>query len=356
MDDHGPAAGTRPVVAWRSRLAGLAVLSGFIASGVWIVREGISAWRDGWVAPLQLSPDQEQVVQLRQNLAHEEMELARARAELTRTEAECEAIDTAIARLEGLRSTARASLAWQASAGADEVRALASRVAGLERQHAVLQRLRGRVSGLHDESETDLAAGLVDRSMTTRAGMALDDVDAKLLENELATLESKTRLQAASTSATAYRSGPGPANPKQRHPDVLAAEERELRLELEISRLTAERRGLEALLRAGKEGVERSGKLIDDIRGRPLYRALEAPTDVVFAPYSQLDVVLPDAPLVSCVFGAFACRTVGRVRAVVPGEAITKDAWGNPARGQYVLVQLDEATAIRQKVLRVRPR
>jgi hypothetical protein len=186
--------------------------------------------------------------------------------------------------------------------------------------------------------------------------MALDEVESAIVENELASTEAKSRLRTAAASAAALDAGLEAAadDKKRRHPEVAAAHERELRLELEISRLEAEKRGLEATMRAAGEGVEQAGRLVEEIKARPLFRVLEAPTDVVFVPYSQLDAVAPGAGVLACRLAVFGCRKVGRVQSIVPGEAITKDPWGNTARGQYALVELDDGTAIREKVLRVR--
>jgi len=51
----------------------------------------------------------------------------------------------------------------------------------------------------------------------------------------------------------------------------------------------------------------------------------------------------------------FACRTVGHVGEVLPGEVVTQDPWGEIARGQYAVLALDDKDAVRERVLRVRP-
>jgi hypothetical protein len=50
----------------------------------------------------------------------------------------------------------------------------------------------------------------------------------------------------------------------------------------------------------------------------------------------------------------FNCHEVGRVTEVVPGEVATQDPWGELARGQYVVLALDDPPAVRARVLRVR--
>jgi hypothetical protein len=49
------------------------------------------------------------------------------------------------------------------------------------------------------------------------------------------------------------------------------------------------------------------------------------------------------------------CHEVGRIAEVLPGEVVTQDPWGELARGQYAILALDDASAVRERVLRVRP-
>ena len=95
-------------------------------------------------------------------------------------------------------------------------------------------------------------------------------------------------------------------------------------------------------------------ELLDEIQARPLYRAMHTSTDVAFVPYDDLDGVVPGARVMACVWGLFSCHDVGRVTEILPGEVVTEDPWGDLARGQFIVLDLDEPGAIREKVLRVR--
>jgi hypothetical protein len=94
--------------------------------------------------------------------------------------------------------------------------------------------------------------------------------------------------------------------------------------------------------------------LLAELEARPLYRAMTAATDIGFAPYSQLDGIQRGDSIVHCTWGVFNCHEVGRVTEVVPGEVATQDPWGELARGQYVVLALDDPPAVRARVLRVR--
>jgi hypothetical protein len=61
------------------------------------------------------------------------------------------------------------------------------------------------------------------------------------------------------------------------------------------------------------------------------------------------------ADVLDCVWAIFACRRVGRVLEVLPGEVMVPDPWGTLTRGQYALVDLVQADAARSRFLRIRP-
>jgi hypothetical protein len=72
-------------------------------------------------------------------------------------------------------------------------------------------------------------------------------------------------------------------------------------------------------------------------------------------PYTQIEGVRTGAPVFHCaVWGVFACRHVGKVDQLLPGEVAMQDPWGTPMRGQYALLDLFQPDAAQSKVLRVR--
>jgi predicted nucleic acid-binding Zn-ribbon protein len=320
----------------------------------WIVLQGVRAWKDAWVAPLQLSPDQEQVVQLRQRLLREQYELSRVRAEVTKADGEIAAIDEAIEQLGRLRRRARQAVAWQARIQSGELSAASRTIELLERQRSLLTAVGEREGGLRSTAERDFTAGFLGRTTLERARTAADQVDAALVENQLLLEQAREKRRQAGLNAGALSAGLDEAATEARHPEVAVAEEREARLVVELSRLKAERRGLEATRQAALEAVDRAEALLAELRSRPLFRALEQPTTVVFVPYSQLDSVEPGHTVLSCVAGVFNCHHAGVVRDLVAGEVVTQDPWGDLARGQYALVELSDDAAVRKKVLRVR--
>jgi hypothetical protein len=137
-------------------------------------------------------------------------------------------------------------------------------------------------------------------------------------------------------------------------PEITAGEERAATIELELIKLDATRRSLQTQRVMATESARHIDELFKQLRGRPVYRAAEAKTDVAFVPYPQLQGVESGSALVTCAWTLFRCRTVGRVAEVLPGEVTTQDPWGNVARGQYAILDLADHDAAKERVLRVR--
>ena len=137
-------------------------------------------------------------------------------------------------------------------------------------------------------------------------------------------------------------------------PELAASEEHTARVELEIERLRAEAVGQRALRAVAIDSAATQRELLAELEARPLYRAMTKATDIAFVPYDQLNGVTPGARIMDCTWGVFRCRQVGTITELVPGEVVTQDPWGKLARGQYAVLHLTDAHAVRERVLRVR--
>ncbi|MCA9676326.1 MAG: hypothetical protein KC464_14910 [Myxococcales bacterium] len=346
----------------RTRIAALAALAVTAAVLGWLARNIYYIATDSWVAPIQLSPDSDKVVQLRLQLSRQTSELARVEAEVARIDADVDAIDAAIAGLSTMRGESKQSMTWEAGVRGEELARLDRVVAHLQQQRELLGRLQDRQRDVTSEARDDLAAGLIDRDELRRQEQALDGLALQVSDNERQLEEAQLRRREADIARRAYRAeldgdgatSAGPALPRGRMPEVAAGDERETRLEIEMMKLASERRGLVAVRAAAADRLAKERELLDEIQARPLYRAMHTSTDVAFVPYDDLDGVAPGARVMACVWGLFSCHDVGRVTEILPGEVVTEDPWGDLARGQFIVLDLDEPGAIREKVLRVR--
>lgn len=351
------AADVEPGRSWTGRVFALAMLAATLGGLSWLAGQIYYVVTDAWVAPLHLSPDSDQIQNMR--LSHQRRldELTRIDAEVTRIDGALAAIDTAVARLSSLRGSSAESLKWQAEKARIEVASLDTSVELLRRQRTQIVELQARQAALIARARADLAAGVTDRSVVDREELAGDQLALELTELDRQLAETELREAQARVALRGYRSGAGAGGaPPEigQMPDVVKGDERELRIELEILRLEADARGHRALRAAALEGLARERELLAELEARPLHRAMKAATDVAFVPYDQLDAVAAGARVLDCTWGVFACSQVGVVGEVLPGEVVTQDPWGELARGQYVVLVLSDESAVRERVLRVR--
>jgi len=351
----------------RTRFAAIAILALTTAALGWV---GVNVYHmvdDAWVAPLHLSPDNDKVISLRLQFNRQQSEMARVEAEVSRIDSDIEAIDAGIERLTMMRGDSRESMAWQASMRGDEAERIDSMIDNLSRQRRLLSRLYDRQESATDDVRADLAAGLVDRDELRLAEQALDSLALSRAENERQLSEARLRQREAAIASQALLTelGEGEAFdpstgvefadlPNGRMPEVAAGDEREVRLEVELIQLQSERRGLATMRAAAVDRLAEERALLEEIETRPLYRAIHRSTDVAFVPYDELETVAAGSPVMACHWDLFACYQVGSVLEVLPGEAVTEDPWGELARGQFAILDLDDPSAIRERVLRVR--
>lgn len=339
----------------QSRMAGIAVLAVTLGLVAWVGVQAVRAFTDAWVAPILLSPDNDNVLQMRLALNHQMAELQRAEAGIAGIDEDLVAVEAGINRLSELRHTARQTLHWQAGTQGDEQGALVKAMATLNEQRTIVQRLLERQQRLTERTREDLRGGLVDRTEMEAQEQALDALQVQLIENTRLLDEARFRKTQLDRDGKALRTAFGKSGGGSAlMPEVAAGEEHEARLEIELLKLEAERRNLQNARRVSMDAIATQRALLEELKTRPLYRAMNESTQVAFVPYTQLNGIREGDSVLSCVWGLFYCRSVGRVTQVLSGEVITPDPWGAIARGQYVLLNLTVPEAIREKVLRIR--
>lgn len=352
-----PSVDTQPGRTIAGRVFAFVMLVATVAGLGWLGQQIYFVITDGWIAPLHLSPDSDQIQALR--LAHQRNldELARIDAEVARLDGELEAIDGAVAKLSSMRGTSTETMKWQAEHNRVEVSGLTATRNLLRKQRAQVEKLHARQSALVERARKDLAAGVIDRGVVDREEQARDKLALELTELSRQIAETQLRSKQTTVALEAYRATLGTATPDSvgRMPEIAARDEHDARVELEIQRLAAEARGHRALRAAAVARIAQQRRLIAELEGRPLYRAMKTATDVAFVPYDQLSAVTPGASVVACAWAVFACDKVGTIGELVPGEIATQDPWGEMARGQYAVLHLDDPEAVRERVLRVRP-
>lgn len=340
----------------KARVIALLTLAALIVAAVAGARTAWLAATDSWVAPIRLSPDNDRIVALRVERARQLTERERLLGELAATSAELEGIRSAIDRLRGLATGYSGAVAWTLRAQREELGSLAAQEKTLDEQRALLEQSESVQVRLVEKSRADLAGGVITAAVFEREELALQQVRLTLKTNErdreklrVARKMVELRGVALTRDGGARRRDDG-----ERSVDAMRFDEQRVRIQLEVTRLEAEERAGEARRRSLETTLAAIRELEDDLRLRPLYRAMTAQTDLAFVPYTQLDGVERGDRVLRCALGVFNCRDVGIVDELVQGEVVTQDPWGELARGQYVVLKVDDPAALREKVLRVR--
>jgi hypothetical protein len=346
--------------SWTSRLLALLCLLGVAAGTAFVASLAHSAFSDGWVAPLRLSPDNERVVDLRIQQTKEKADRARLSAEVVGIDEELRAVDVSLRRMQSLSADYRGALVWTADAQSKELRDLAEQSNAQLSKWQMLNKLLGEQRAVLTRADADRAAGLITSTEFDRQAIAVHqlEVEQQDSEIELGKIEAaRSDANARGQALTSASSGPGDPShhrPSQLSPDVIKFYDDQVRVELEVARLEAEKRSAQARREAAQGALDDMGQLLSELESRPLYRAMQQNTDVAFAPYDHLRRFGVGDEVYACTFSIFACRVVGTVTEVVSGEVITQDPWGELARGQYVILEMRDRTALFERVLRVR--
>lgn len=325
------------------------VVFGLIEAG----RAGYLLYTDALIAPFVLSPDSEEVTQSQMSLAGLLSDRDGVAVRIEILENSMQVDRESITRLAGLRRTVAGGLVFSGAVVSQNESAIEVDRDRLAAQRVLLGQSIDSQRTYVKDLERQMTAGVVRRANVEREENELRRLQLLELQNQRERVDWETRrheMELTRQSLTTPRPGSGATSP-----DVLRYREQLLRIELELMSLEADLRGKLAELEAAKAQSERLDRLIDQIRSRPLYRAIEEKQFLAFVPYTQLDDVETDGSLYECrLWSAFDCVKVGRVQEVLPGEVVAQDPWGSPARGQYVVMELTYPRAATAKVLRAR--
>jgi hypothetical protein len=202
------------------------------------------------------------------------------------------------------------------------------------------------------ELTRQLESGLVRKADLAREQDVLSQLRVSALQNDREQLASAVHHHSSSLAQRALSAGRGKSVST---PEMVQQKEQLIRIELELLKLEAEKTSKTAELRTSREELAKLDGLVQQVKARPVFRAIESSQNVAFVPYTQLEGARPGASVYECtIWGMLGCHKVGSVTQVLPGEVAAQDPWGAVARGQYALLQLHDAAAAKAKVLRIR--
>lgn len=352
-----PATRQAPVVT--TRLLSIVALAALVGAVLGLSRVAYLAVTDAWVAPLQLSPDSREVVTLRMQAAKEEEQRVRLETEITSIAAEIAAIERSVQRLRLLEATYAEALRFSTTSRDTQRGALLREKALLDQQRAIMT---GEVA--HHQAALQRAARNLDAGVITATDLAQVEADVSrtqvsLSEKELEHARVNSALAAASREASALFVAAGkPAlsgrAARNASPEVMRFDELRINVELQVTRLEAEKRAAEARQKSAEASIESARELHEKLQSTPLFQATHKELDLAFVPYSELESVRVGDDVVTCRWFLLACRKAGRVKRVYPGEIATEDPWGSAARGRYVELELSDRSVVGERTLRVR--
>jgi hypothetical protein len=336
-----------------TRLASAGMLGGVL----WGVSNvGLAAYRvatDAFVSPLILSQNSDEVVQSKLSLSHLLAERDSISVRVRENEMAVQASEQAIQRLEQVRSRASQALDWSVAITAQQTDLGERDLSTLGAQQQVLQDMLAGQEELVGELREHLSKGMVHKADLSREELMLNQLRLAALSNERDRLGNEQQRRAAELAQRSLERPLAKGIPPT--PDVIAHQDQLAKLELDVLKLRAEVEAKRMQSEADRAQLAKLDALAADMKQRPIFRAIDSSQNVAFVPYTQLDGVRPDALVIECkLWGLFRCQPAGHVAELVPGEVVSVDPWGVPARGQYAILELSEPRAAESKSLRVR--
>ncbi len=343
-----PDLGMRPRVLSALSLLAIAIIAALVG------HELFRAFTDAWVAPIQLSPDSDPVIQTRASIQRQVAERDRLAAELERIDGELAGIATTLTRLRELARQSAGALRWGHESTGDELRDVEAQIRRLRADLPIHDRMVETARDLLERARADHAAGLITAGALQREVQALDQrtVARARLRRELSMARAQRDVLRQRVEAFEAGANGDPNAPIL--PEVAASGEQSIRVALETITLENEQRHLQNLRRIAERHLAEIESILEQIRSRPIYLASQSATDIAFVPYDQLEDVVPGAEIVNCLGGFVVCRRAGEVHDVLPGEVVTEGPWGERTRGRYAILALDDADAVFERTLRVR--
>ncbi len=338
-----------------SRVLSVVALAATVA-GLSYVGHGLyGAAVDSWIVPINLSPDNDMVMQVNVRLSEQLLERSKLRADAERIDSDVSGIDVALARLDAVHASGQEALRWTTRATEEQSGSLQGKLASLRAERKMLNDMRAREEMLVGKTQKNVERGLTAQQDGDREAQTLSQLDVTIATTERELRDTKLQSDELRRASRALRNGAF-AEAAGMLPELVDSEERSARVELEKIKLESEKRSLLSQKAVTVESLAKMDEMLTQLGKRPIYRAVQASTDVAFVPYNQLKGVQAGQAIIQCTGLIFGCHIVGRVAEVLPGEVVAQDPWSDVARGQYAILDLSDHEASHEKVLRVAPR
>jgi hypothetical protein len=323
------------------RLMGFAILTIIVVILIgYIATTAFFYVSDSWVVPMAVSPTDEKVLSLQQQLAAQQTTRDKTAADL---------------------ADAERAIAVQQQFQAEFAKAIQSdldgRKAALERMHELAvaaastrRQIRHSNNAYANASSRQMAqewrAGLIDRQQMLAGKFQVAQISSSNLNLAERQADYETRAQdlEAQTRSLEALLADTPTEGAMSY-DVL-----KIKQEYETSRLETQK-AIETRDML-KLALDREEKLLKSLQQSSYLRALSDHAQVAFVPYGNLTKVEKGRSLYACKLGMVICHKVGSVLEVLPGEVQFKHPHKDKMlRGQMVELKLDNSSAAEDDVL-----
>jgi hypothetical protein len=323
------------------RLLGFAILTIIVVVLIgYIVTTAFFYVSNSWVVPMAVTPSDEKVVSLEQQVAAQQTSRDRTAAELDQAERaivvqqefQAEFEKAIKSDLEGRKAALERmhQLASAAASTRSAIRRSNSAYASAS-QRQMAQEWR---AGLIDRNQ--MLAGKFQVAQISTANLTLAERQAEY-ETRAADLEAQTRSLEALLANTTQEG-------------ALSYDVLKIKQDYEASRLETQK-AIETRDML-KLALEREEKLLKALQNSSYLRALSDHAQVAFVPYGNLTKVEKGRSLYACKLGMVICHKVGTVLEVLPGEVQFKHPHKDKMlRGQMVELKLDDNSAAEDDVL-----
>jgi hypothetical protein len=307
-----------------------------------------------WVTPAVISPTDERILQLNARLAEQATQRDKLVADRALIAANLADVERIIAMDEQFQESFRRAVGADAAdrrAQLRKLQALASEYFDARKEIGRANRAYAGMS--RQRNEAMKKAGLLDEEGYLTGNYQLSQMAHSNLELAERAVDLDTRTATLAREAQSLAATVDGARDAAVSYDALRLRQEYQRASLELDKARDTKRALAEGLAAADRSIARYDRLLKSIQEAPLLAAADGRLTVVLVPYDNLGAIKPGGPLYSCMLGFVACRKVGQVRSVLPGEMEVRHPLhgGQQLRGQAVEVQLSDAAAAGENVL-----
>lgn len=310
-----------------------------------------------WVTPMIVSPTHEKVLQLGAKLAEEASFRDRRAAERRELAARLEEAERTLRFERRFQERLEQALRVEGRERAQERAALAALRAQFERADAEIAESNQAYAGFaRVRGDALRGASLLDREGYLSLNHQLAQMAQANLSLETARAELETRLSALDRELRGLDAvavlADGKAAPPAASTRTLDLEQQLARSQVAMARAEAMRDGIRRSVEDADVAVARFDDLIEAIDASPWMRAARGEVTFAFVPYANLAAAERGAPLFACAVGFLGCTRVGRLGAILAGEATRRHPVQNrELRGVLAEIELDDPARAREDVL-----